>query len=107
MCSASWEWIKLERIFGPAAEKATTAAALSSQLVSMPRTTIAHAHRSGACASRPRAPPGSAGRCYLVRFEGLVGGGIDLEQLDRIPPQCRRMLDHRAAALLFEQHAVM
>src|SRR5260370_8966524 len=55
----------------------------------------------------PRAPRWSAGRCHLVGFQGFVGGGVDFEQLYRIAPQCCRMPDYGAAALFFEQHAVM
>src|SRR5437764_10131537 len=74
----------------------------------MPRTTMVDAHRSGAMGVAPRVPcPRSAGRRHLVGFEGLVGGGVDFEQLDGITPQRGRMPDYSAAALFFEQHAVM
>src|SRR5882757_9039955 len=109
MCSASWEWIKLERILGPAGVRATTAAALSSQLVSMPRTTIARDRSFGSVGFRAseHPSPGSAGRRYLVGFEGFVGGGIDFQQLDGITPQRGGMPDYGATALFFEQHAIM
>src|SRR5690348_5998687 len=108
MCSASWEWIKLERIRGPAGVRATTAAALSSQLVSIPRTTIARDRSSERGLRAPSSSsPGSAGRRYLVGFEGFVGGGIDFQQLDGITPQRGGMPDYGATALFFEQHAIM
>src|SRR6266478_1666785 len=107
MCAASCDWTRLERILGPDAVAATTAAAVSSQLVSMPRTIMfpCRRPRGGVLASRP--VRWSAGWRYLVGLEGLVGGGVDFEQLDRIAPQRRRMADYSTAALFFEQHPIM
>jgi hypothetical protein len=48
-----------------------------------------------------------AGCGNFIGLERLVGGGIDLEQLDGIPPQRCCMTQHRAAAFFLEQNAVM